>query len=264
MGTAVQFIAKTGLATISIPNSNLDGTGDVENVFTCENALGSIIKTIIIKAQSNTRPGMVRLFINKSINTSLLLEISVPATTISGRDLSYNNVIPFNYPLENGDKILAATQAGDIFNIIIEALDYKYNDDVDTNVVEVKSINGIGIVVDANSNLDGSGDLVELFTAGGDGCEITSLFIKAQESVTPGMIRFFIQDYSLNDPVLFAEVIVPTVTLGGLGGGLVQSFGHELIVGGALSLQNGYKILASTEVAEEFGVTARVSQWENP
>lgn len=84
-------MANARFATISTANSNLDGSGTTSLLLTAGNN-GTLVKSIIIKAQTNTQEGMIRLFLRNFINNNynLLLEISVPIVTKSSRDCFTN------------------------------------------------------------------------------------------------------------------------------------------------------------------------------
>lgn len=88
MAAETQYTANTGCVTISTANSNLDGTGTLGTVLTGASN-GTLIKSIIVKAQTNTTQGMIRLFVNGGGATELIAEIEVPAVTKSSTDPSY-------------------------------------------------------------------------------------------------------------------------------------------------------------------------------
>ena len=66
---------------------------------------------------------------------------------------------------------------------------------------------GINVIDTANPNLDGSGTIVQVFTAGINGSIVKSIIVKAIQPTTSGMIRLFRQNGS--DIVLFKELIMP-------------------------------------------------------
>ncbi|MFN8331326.1 MAG: hypothetical protein U0T81_08930 [Saprospiraceae bacterium] len=59
----------TGFVTISTANSNLDGTGTTTLLLTAGND-GTLIKSLIIKAQTSTSQGMIRFFIKNASNSN--------------------------------------------------------------------------------------------------------------------------------------------------------------------------------------------------
>lgn len=104
----------------------------------------------------------------------------------------------------------------------------------------------------ANSNLDGTGTIGNLFAAGGTyGSLLQTIRIQSTGSTSVGMIRLFIKPAggSFN---LIKEVKVPETTLNDPP---YPAFGVSLI-NINLSLENGDTIGVSTENAETFVVSA--------
>jgi len=263
MAQEIQYTANTGIVTISTANTNLDGTGTLGTVLTAA-ANGTVIKTIIVKAQVNTTQGMVRLFVQSGGATFLLLEISIPIVTKSSRDVSFFAVIPMNYTLQSGAVLVASTEKGESFNVIAEGLNYAYGATVREDSTEYNSNTGSAKITTANTNLDGSGTLATVLTAsstaGRKGCLIKSIIIKAQATTTPGMVRLYIKPTPLATATLFTEVIIPALTPNATN----QTFMHQAIAGGSLSIQSGYIISASTEKGEPFSVVIEASDWFYP
>jgi hypothetical protein len=110
--------------------------------------------------------------------------------------------------------------------------------------------NAIGQVSAANTNRDGTGTIVSVFTAGANGSRVDKITIKAVASTTAGMIRLYIHDGA--NTRLWREVEVPAVTPSGT----VRTFLEEVIPAGGLLLPNGYSLRASTHNAETFNVIA--------
>jgi hypothetical protein len=259
------YLANLGKATISTPNPNLGGSGSITTVITGASN-GTLVKTLIIKAQTNTSQGMVRIFVKKSAGSNTLLtECYIPDVIKSSRDLSYYEVIPLNYILESGEDLKASTENGDTFNIIAEAFDISYN----TNTaflgssLEYTANSGAGLINSANSNLNGSGSMTQILIAGTSasgfkGCAISSITIKAQVTTSPGMVRLFIQDAAATTPVLFCEVIIPAVVQSGT----TQTFVYEVVGQGSLCIPPDYSIWASTEVGQDFSVVALGQDWK--
>lgn len=118
---------KVGIGQISTANTNRDGSGTVDTVFTA-GANGSRIHRIRVKAQVTTTAGMIRLFIHDGSNFRLWLEIAVTAITVGA------NTAGFEYDLQlPGEKALvlptgyslrASTHNAETFNIIAEGGDY--------------------------------------------------------------------------------------------------------------------------------------------
>lgn len=260
-----QYAANLGMATINTANSNLDGTGTITSVIT-GGASGTYVKTLIIKAQTNTSEGMVRLYVKKGAgNKNLITEVHVPAVTKSSRDASYTTIIPFNYTLESGDILYATTQIGDTFNIIAEGFDISASATaayLDSTLKYVWNA-GSSTVTTANSNLDGTGSIVQVFTAAAAassylGCAVSSIKIKAQQTTTPGMIRLYIAVSAMATPVLFCEIIVPAVTQGAT----QRTFEYEVIGNGSLCIMPDYLICASTQNSETFSVVISAADWK--
>lgn len=117
---------KVGIGALSVANTNRDGTGTIETVFTA-GASGSRIDRIVIKAKGNTTAGVIRLFIYNGTTSYLWREIAVSAITVSATvagfesAMSSNNaadigflplVLPVNYILK------ASTHNAETFNVI--------------------------------------------------------------------------------------------------------------------------------------------------
>jgi len=266
-----KLVALTSWTIISTANSNLNGTTGSYGVVVTAASNGTLVKTILIKSQVTTSAdGMIRLFVQNDgspdSNVNLLMEIPIPIVKKTARDCSYYNVIPFNYTLNNGDVLLASTQNADTFNVIAECLVWKYQSPAPTVDTVQYTANTQGEMIStANSNLDGTGTLVNVFTAdtaanGFSGCEIYSITIKAQQSVTPGMVRLYFQNTGHGNPILFCEVIIPAITQSATN----PTFTHEVIVQGSITLQCSYSIWASTEKAEKFSVIVEAADWLYP
>lgn len=102
----------------------------------------------------------------------------------------------------------------------------------------------IGNVTTANSNLDGTGSIVTVVTAGSNGSLVEIVRVKALVTTTSGRVRIFIHDGSTAR--LWHEIIitaaVPSAT--------VSSFETEWIPTRSLALQSGYSLRASTANSE--------------
>lgn len=101
----------------------------------------------------------------------------------------------------------------------------------------------------ANTNRDGTGTIVNLFTAGANGSRVERITVCATGTTTAGMIRFYLFDGTNTD--LWLEVSVNAITPSGT----TKSFYIQL---GSLSfiLSNGKSIRASTNNAESFRIIA--------
>ena len=112
---------------------------------------------------------------------------------------------------------------------------------------------GIGLLSAANSARDGTGTIVNVFTAGGTGSRIDAIDIQATASTTPGMIRLFMFDGTNNR--LIGEIPVSAITPSGTQAAFaVQLTTANLANLLPLILPTGYSLRASTEKAEAFNV----------
>lgn len=106
----------------------------------------------------------------------------------------------------------------------------------------------MGQISVANTNRDGTGTIVSIFTAGASGSKILSIEVKATGNTTGNIIRFF-----LNDGVnkrLWYELTSSVTTVSGT----VQSFYQRIAPD--LLLESGWSLEASTHAAETFNVIA--------
>lgn len=261
MAAETQYTANTGVVTISTANSNLDGTGTLGTVLTGASN-GTLIKSVIIKAQTNTTQGMIRLFVNGGGATELIAEIEVPAVTKSSVDPSYELFMPLNYALKSGYILKAATQNAETFNVIAEGLDWAYYaTSVRPESTKYTANTGMTTVSTANSNLDGSGTLGTVLTPDNTkkGCNIPTINIKSQVSTTAGMIRLYIYNGTTN--FLFTEIPVPAITKSSTA--VSYSAIHDF-QGNGFALKASYLLKASTQVGEAFNVIAEGLDWEYP
>jgi len=118
--------------------------------------------------------------------------------------------------------------------------------------VQMIANNGNVTISNANSNLDGTGTLGLLLTAGSSsgagGTLIRTIVIKATGNTSLGMIRLFVNNGS--GPLLFREVMVPANDQTGV----VPTFSYT--VNDSLRLQPGSRLYASTQNSETFNVIA--------
>jgi hypothetical protein len=101
----------------------------------------------------------------------------------------------------------------------------------------------------ANTNRDGTGTIVNLFTAGANGSRVERITVCATGTTTVGMIRFYLFDGTNTD--LWKEVGVTAVTPSST----VAAFTFQLTFLGYI-LSNGKSIRVSTNNAESFRVIA--------
>lgn len=110
---------RIGMTTVSVANTNRDGTtGTYEDVIIGAST-GTRIAEIVIQATVTTTAGLVRLFVTDGVTTRMFDEVSVaaatPSATVKGVRLSttYNNLI---LPNQNW-KIIASTHNAHSINV---------------------------------------------------------------------------------------------------------------------------------------------------
>jgi hypothetical protein len=106
---------------------------------------------------------------------------------------------------------------------------------------------GMANVSTANSNLNGTGSMNTVLTAGDDGTFISGITIKAMGNSSLGMVRIFI--YNGVSSFLYREIMIPCNSQTGV----VQAFSAKL--SDSFFLQSGYELRASTQNAESFSIT---------
>ena len=260
MAEETQYTAKTGIAQINTANTALDGSGTLTLVINGASK-GTLIKTVTIKAVGATTKGMVRLFIEDlSRKIVLLTEIEIPAISETAIRPTFETTIPLNFTLKDKYQLKASTQNAETFNIIAEGLSWAYyHSDVRQDTTKYTPKFGCAAIATANSNLNGTGVIGTVYTAGSsptyNGSSISTVNIKSTVNVTPGMIRLFINDGTTS--YLFKEIIVPTVTASATD----QSFNYCVDFENDFDLQAGYSIGASTQVAQNSNVFAEGNDW---
>jgi hypothetical protein len=113
------------------------------------------------------------------------------------------------------------------------------------------------VINTANTNLDGTGNITGLITGANDGTLIRNVTIKAMQSTSIGMIRFFLYDPGPGAWFLYSEIVVPQTVQTGV----VQSFSTNFSE--AICLPSGYVLGVTTEVSESFSITADGVSWTN-
>jgi len=261
MAEETQYTANTGWVTISTANSNLDGTGTLGTVLTA-GANGSLIKSVIIKATTNTGEGMVRLFIEGGGNTRLFREIPVPAITKSAINPAFEVKLVLNFTLKADYVLKASTQLANTFNVIAEGLNWAYYPSaVRTDTTEFLGNTGTNTISTANSNLDGTGSLTNVYVSGSagtyKGTNIESITIKCVAATSnPGMVRLYLNDGSSKK--LFTEVFVRAETSTGTS----DSFERTIVLENDLDIKSGWTVMASTENAQTFHITVEGHDWK--
>lgn len=99
-------------------------------------------------------------------------------------------------------------------------------------------------IATANANLDGTGTIGTLLTAGANGSFVVGVWIKAIVTTTAGMVRLYVYDGA--NYFLCHEEPIPAITKSAT----VPAF--ETYVSLNKSLPSGYSLRASTEKAETF------------
>lgn len=99
----------------------------------------------------------------------------------------------------------------------------------------------------ANPNRDGSGTIVNVFTAGSNGSRIEAVVIQATGDTTAGMVRLFINDGT--NTGLFLEISISAVTVSSS----VPAFRSEVSFNN-LILPYGYSLMASTHNSQTFNI----------
>jgi hypothetical protein len=103
------------------------------------------------------------------------------------------------------------------------------------------------VISAANTNRDGTGTIVTVFTAGASGSRIDDVTIQATGTTTAGVVRLFLHDGT--NARLFKEVLVTAITPSTT----VAAFSSTLY-GLGLTIPTGWSLRASTHNAETFNV----------
>jgi len=269
MAEETQYKANTGLATISVANTSLTGSGNIiyptasYNTWTVLTAglNGTLITTVRIKAQGNPSQGMIRLWIYDGSSFWLLQEVVVYPKKQSGPDTSFEWTVNLDYELKTGYSLMASTQNADTFNIIAEGLDFTYF----RNYVRPESANyinntGIASISTGTSSMTGSGSTLLLTAPSGmNGTAISSINIKSTAATTAdGMVRIFI--YNGSSYFLFTEVFIPFRSQSGI----YKSYEYKLNFPKQFRLKAGYSLYVSTQNSDAFRVIAEGIDWSYP
>jgi hypothetical protein len=108
---------------------------------------------------------------------------------------------------------------------------------------------GIATISTANTNLNGSGTLVNVVVAGSSGTKINEVTIQAAGTVTSGMVRLFVFDGTTN--YLFDEFPIPATIPSSSVASYRTYKNYDNFV-----LPSGNTLRASTANAETFNVMA--------
>ncbi|MCA0430438.1 MAG: hypothetical protein LCH32_08040 [Bacteroidetes bacterium] len=263
MAEETQYIANTGIATLSVANPNLDGTGTFAAVVTGASN-GTLIKKVYIKAIGATTEGMVRLFLDNGTTKLLLHEVDVPAITNTGVAPSFEAELELNFTLKAGFIIQASTQNAETFNVIAEAMDWLYYAPaVRTDTTQFKTNWGFGKLAIANTNLNGTGTIYDIYTSGtafsnGKGSSVKNIVITNISNVNDGMVRLYIKKAGVY--YLFKEVIIATRT----GSDITGTYHNLVDFEDDFELQLDVSISGSTQNAETYPmeVTINGNDWK--
>ncbi len=263
--------ANTGLAVISVANSNLDGTsGIVTTVFTA-GLSGAVIKSVTIKAQAPVTTGMVRLFV-KNVTTALFKEVNIPVTPALANTPTPTPILPLfettlvgDLELQSGCSLLATTQVGNSFSIIVEGYNWEYPSTLPStccNFKQVTAVTGVNVASVANPFTNGNGTIVRIFTAppaaSSNGSFVKNVTIKALGSTSiNGAIRLYIGNGG-GAYQLFREIVVPQTSQS------AYEPSWKQVVELNFHLQPDYVLGASTENGESFAITVEGEEWSYP
>lgn len=103
-------------------------------------------------------------------------------------------------------------------------------------------------IATANANLDGTGTIGTVYTAGADGAFVHRVWMKAIVTTTAGMLRFYIYDGA--DYFLIHEEAIPAITKS------ATVAAWEGVWDCRLRLEASHSLRASTEKAETFKIVA--------
>ena len=261
--------ADIGIAKISSANPSLTGSG-ATTVFASSSNDGTIIKSVIIKAIGPVTTGMVRLYLTNATGAiGLYKEIPIPTTPVLSNTPTPAPMLQmFELCLEGELKLgfqcalSASTQNGESFNIIAEGLDWKYPASLPATCCNFKqdvANTGVGIISTANFNLDGTGTIVNIFTAvnSGNGSVIKTITIKALQSTNEEIVRIFVGPDSTHYS-LMKEIYIPVTTQSGF----EPSF--KVVLEEDFHIPKGFLVGASTQNAQTFAITVEGIGWSYP
>jgi hypothetical protein len=105
----------------------------------------------------------------------------------------------------------------------------------------------VALISTANTNRNGSGTIVTVFSAGASGSRVDDVTIQSTGTVTAGAVRLYL--YNGTTHFMIREVLVTATTPSTT----VQAWNSSFTNLG-LILQNGWSLTASTNNAESFNV----------
>jgi hypothetical protein len=261
--------AVTGIATISTPNPNLDGTGSISTVIN-GGTEGVMVRSVTIQAIQPVTSGMVRLYITSPAGVSVLYkEIPIPNTPALDCTPTPTPILPmFTVMLAGGLKLpinyalSASTQNAESFKVIAEGLQWTYPatlPDYPSNFIQEVAAAGAEIITVGNTNLDGSGNIAALYQAlpSANGARIKSITIKALQSTNLGMIRIFVGP-NTSSYSLLKEIYIPQTTQSGFDPSFKQ------VVELDYNIQSSYYIGVSSQLGQKFAISLEGVTWTYP
>ena len=261
MAAETQYTANTGTVNISTANPNLDGTGTLGVLISAATGNGTVIKTITIKATTTVTQGAIRFFIFDGTNYRLIKEVEVDPYTQSATSPTFEYVWLCDINLKTSDRIYVGTEKAESFNIFAEGLDWAYY----ATAVRPESTNftantGMTVISTANSNLDGTGTLGTILTAGSSatykGCRVEQISIQAIGNVTTGMVRIFLYD-GTNTRLLHEELIPAWPR-----SATAPAFSKKININ--FQMQANYVLKAAPQNAESFAIIVQGNDWKYP
>lgn len=266
-----QQTAQTGMATISVPNPNVDGTGPKQLVLTASQN-GTHINMIKVVATQATTAGIVRIFIQDpgATQTILYMEIPIPicpaiSSAVVGSPVvsMFEATMGVALNLPSGYKLYASTKNGETFNVFATGYSWAYPAEVPgacCSFTQYTATFGLGTVSVANTNLNGSGVIVPIYTSPtGLGSIIDYISLNALQTISPGMIRLFISSDGGTTYSLFQEIWIPEYVLSASTPTFANLFNSLISY-----LQGDYIIGASTELAQNFAIKIAGRSWTYP
>ena len=193
----------------------------------------------------------------------MFFEVEVPEINQNSADTkAFETQIILNFKLEAEYELRVSTENADTFNVFAEGMEWAYfAARVQADMTELTGSNGLVEISTANSNLDGTGTLGTLITAGTSasykGMSLRSITVKAEGKPGTGMIRFFIGDPEAEVDYLFTELYVPDHGRSGVD----ESYERTITFDDQLDIQANYIVKVSTQAADTFDVSCDATNW---
>jgi hypothetical protein len=115
-----------GVASIATANTNRDGSGTLNTVFTAGSTAGSEIFRVVVQATGTTSAGMVRLYVHDGTSAHLYRELPVTAISASGSTAAFrSDVLTPDLRLPtSGYELRASTNNAEPFKVHAHGGDY--------------------------------------------------------------------------------------------------------------------------------------------